>query len=470
LALVLGLTWLLPSCGGGSGQKAPDDAGSGSGGHPTDGGSGGAAGGDSKPITERPSRGTYNCRLARDRTNHAPANWRSWPALVTTSGGAAYFFRFDSWMSVVADPGHPDGLRVGSLSIEGVMGASTDIPFGGRDTVGSAAAAPRGDGFAVVWIDAGKLRFAAFDAAGAAIIAPRDVAAGVDAAPAPRLAAGPEGGFGVVYTSTAANSMSRQVFLLLLDDSGVARGAARRLDQTGAGSLGFPPLPAPAIVGGPSGYAMIWRNLSEAAGGIDFSRASADGTETIAPHRISVPVANTQVAGSAGFESPVNALLETSGGYLAAWVEVQAAPPTNLTGGASATVMVARLDSAGVRQGPPVPLRATSDSIDEVEPSLVRYGDAVAVLWARGTHIYICGGCVPDHRIDMLLIDPADLTPLSNVVSVTNGGTPGAPGLPKGGLLRRQVAVLGTSVLTTFDLTFHVNHTSGSATFACDAH
>lgn len=83
--------------------------------------------------------------------------------------------------------------------------------------------------------------------------------------------------------------------------------------------------------------------------------------------------------------------------------------------------------------------------------------------WARGTHIYVCAGCVPDHRIDLLLIDPSDLTPLSEVVSITNGG-----GVKAGGLLRRQITALGQSLLLTYRLSFHVHNTPGSATFACD--
>ena len=114
-------------------------------------------------------------------------------------------------------------------------------------------------------------------------------------------------------------------------------------------------------------------------------------------------------------------------------------------------------------QGAAPALRAPTVDVDEVEPSLVPFGDAVAVLWGRGTHIYICGGCVPDHSIDVMLIDPVTLAPRSNVVSVGNGG-----GNKAGGLLRREVAVLGPSLLTTFNLTFHVHATPGSANFVCE--
>ena len=90
---------------------------------------------------------------------------------------------------------------------------------------------------------------------------------------------------------------------------------------------------------------------------------------------------------------------------------------------------------------------------------------AAAIAWGRGTHIYICGGCVPDHRIDLLPIDPNDLTPLGDLVSVTNGAA--SPATKAGGLLRKRVAVSGTSLLATYQLTFHVHATPGSTALTC---
>jgi hypothetical protein len=61
-----------------------------------------------------------------------------------------------------------------------------------------------------------------------------------------------------------------------------------------------------------------------------------------------------------------------------------------------------------------------------------------------------------------VLVDPATLAPLSNVVSLTNGGDPRA-----GGLLRHRTAAVGTSLLVPYLLTFHVYATLGSAAFDC---
>jgi hypothetical protein len=209
---------------------------------------------------------------------------------------------------------------------------------------------------------------------------------------------------------------------------------------------------------------MIWRSPTDARGGIDFAKADAAGVETVGRKRISVTNAEgTVVGGAAGFDQASNALLAVGGGYIAAWTEVKG----GFASGASSEVRIVRLDASGVASGAPVPVRPGTADVDEVEPVLVKVGDAAAIAWGRGTHIYICGGCVPDHRIDVLPLDPADLTPLGPVVSLTNGAT--SPATKAGGLLRKRVAVLGNDLLTVYELTFHVSDTPGSATFTCAA-
>ncbi|HET6283606.1 MAG TPA: hypothetical protein VFH73_21810, partial [Polyangia bacterium] len=60
-------------------------------------GCGGGDGGDGgSPITERPSRAAYTCSVARGVTEYAPRTWQSSPALVVSSGGAAYLLRIES--------------------------------------------------------------------------------------------------------------------------------------------------------------------------------------------------------------------------------------------------------------------------------------------------------------------------------------------------------------------------------------
>jgi hypothetical protein len=415
-------------------------------------------------ITDRPSRGSYSCRVARDRTDHSPLRWSGLgAALVATSGGTAYLARHEGIAGDVFNPPPPAQLVVGTLNAAGTFGPKTTVPAG--TAVGTMAAAPRGDGFALVWEEDTKLRFAAFDSTGAIVIAARDVVPGVSINGETRIAAGPDGGFGVVFESEEARTLAVQFVVLSAD--GTVRMAPRRLDAPGTPSSLFGRL-APAIVGGPAGYTMVWSESLSERGSIEFARADASGAETTPRTRIATPGDNLMTGRVSAIFMPIaHGLLEVDGGFLVSWVEsIGRGMPDTSTGrgtGAWNVVRLARVDGSGRLLGPPALLRPPTDSIDEVEPSLVRFGDAVAVMWARGTHIYLCGGCVPDHRVDLLLIDPTDLTPLSQVVSIASPG-----GVKGGGLLYRQVAVLGRSLLMTYRLQFHVHNTPGSATFECD--
>lgn len=419
---------------------------------------------DEAPITTRPSRGTYQCRVQRDRTDHRPRFWKLVPpALVKTAGGAAFLARFESTVDYPPSPfPQTQQLLVSSFDPAGTFGAPVTVPVTNPMEAGAVAAAPRGDGFVTVWVEGGMLRLAAFDAAGTLVLGPRDVLstvpaggdphrAGID----PRLAAGADGGFGLVYTPQVTLG-SYEVRFAVLDPDGSVRMPPRPLTATPGAAFAAP---APAIVATAGGYAFVWRDPGAPDGGIDFAAADLRGAEVVARHRISPPAGAGLVLGGVGvFEPATNALAPVGDGFVAAWTEARRGDLKD----AGSVVRLARLDGAGNRLGVPVSLRAFETDADEVEPALVPFGDALAVMWGRGSHVYRCGGCVADHRIDLLLVDPATLTPVSNLVSVNNGGDPKA-----GGLLRRRVAVLGDSLLTTYLLTFHTFAAPGSALFTC---
>jgi hypothetical protein len=456
--------WLLvlsfaAACGSGGatpdggGAPAPDG-----GGFDAEGGLGdGAVPRDDDPITGRPSRDTHQCRIQRDRTDHSPRNWTVYPpALVKTTGDRTFLARLEFTTDYPVSPLHPPPqLVVSSFDVAGTFGPATTVPLDQPQEGSSVAAAPRADGLLVVWVDAAKLRVAAFDAAGQVVLAPRDLLAGIDAGASPALVAGADGGFGLVYAPQVSPG-AREMRFTVLDPDGNIRMAPRTLTAMPGATFASP---AASIAATASGYAMIWRDPASMAGGIDFASASFAGAEMVARHRVSAPVGpGLVVGGVGGFEPATTALLPNGDGFVAAWPEDRRGD----VGQAGSVVRLVRLDASGNRVGEVASMRRFQADVDEVEPSLVPFGDAVAVLWARGSHTYICAGCVPDHRIDLLLIDPATLAPLSNVVSLTNGGDPRA-----GGLLRRQVAVVGNSLLVPYLLQFHVHATPGSAVFEC---
>jgi hypothetical protein len=429
---------LLAACGGGG-------AGS---------GDGGAT--EETPIADRPSRGTYRCEQERGITDHSPRSWQMVPPTLVGTGKNTFLARVESTGS---DPlmQQPPELLLSSFDVAGNFGAPTTLPLANRREAGGLTSAPRGEGFALAWVDGTKLRFAAFGSAGESLVPARDVLDGLDALSAPTLAAGADGGFGLVWAQEAGGN-TREVRFAVLDSTGQVRTAPRSLTPRAGNTFTHP---APAIAWGPGGYALAWRDPQAMTGGIDLAMADAGGAEVVARHRISADTGPDVVTGGlTGFEPPTIALLDTASGYLAAWTEVRRGTGDS---DASSVVRLARLDRAGVRQGPAVAMRSHTKDIDEVEPALVRFRDTVAVFWGRGNHIYICGGCVPDTRIELLLIDPSDLNPVSDLYSINNGGNPRG-----GGLLRRRVAVMGSSLLTTYLLTFHVHATPGSAAIRCE--
>ena len=412
---------------------------------------------DETPIVDRPWSGTYNCSQERGLTDHSPLSWQLIPPALVPGAKRAQLARIESTGSNPFMQSVPE-LLLSSFDVGGSFGPPTKVPLASPQEAGGLAGAPRGEGVALVWVDGTKLRFAAFDGAGQTVVPAKDVADGLDRLSAPMLAAGPDGAFGLVYAPPAGDA--REVRFAVLDAMGGVRLAPRALTPNPGATFTHP---APAITASAAGYGMAWRDPEGPAGGIDFASADLAGAQVVARHRISAPTAPGVVAGGlAGFEPPTTALLATGGGYLAAWTETQ---PGRGDSGASSVVRLARLDGNGVRQGPAVAMRAPTKDIDEVEPTLLPYEGTVAVLWGRGSHIYICGGCVPDHSIELVLVDPDDLSPESGVISLRNGGDPRG-----GGLLRRRVAVQNHSLLITYLLNFHVHATPGSAAFKCEMH
>ena len=423
-----------------------------------DGGPGPTDPADATPITERPTLTiTHQCRVDRGRTDHSPRQWSGRQSMVTTLGGT-FLGRLEATAPdplLPLIPGRPR-LLVSPLAPDGTFGQPVTVSSADPETMGGVTMVTTPTGFAGVWVEGGSLRLAGFDSQGALVTPARSLSLpGLSRDFRPMVAAGTDGGFGVVYRGLIEGQAS-EVRLVVLDASFAAKGPPRVLGTAAAPYAD----PGASIAAGAEGYAVLWRGPSGMVGQIEIALTDLSGTVIVPARPVSTPRTGVTVGGTAGFDPTTTALLRTESGFLAAWTELRFDPEA--MSGAWSIVRVARLSPYGLVEAS-APLRAPTADIDEVEPSLVEFGDAVAVLWARGTHIYICGGCVPDHRIDLLLIDPITLAPRSNVVSVGNGG-----GQKAGGLLRREVAVVGPSLLTTFNLTFHVHATPGSASFVCE--
>jgi hypothetical protein len=159
-----------------------------------------------------------------------------------------------------------------------------------------------------------------------------------------------------------------------------------------------------------------------------------------------------------GFGPASLSLLPVDGGYLAAWPEGAPGTFEGQPMGAFSVIRVARLDESGTLREAPVVVRAKVDDVDSIEPHLARFGSNVALSWSTGNHIYVCAGCVPDNKIELVVIDEETLAPVSNVVELVP---------TSGGLLRRRIAVLGDDLASIFQITFHVHSETGTGAFRC---
>jgi hypothetical protein len=354
---------------------------------------------------------------------------------------------------------------VSSFALDGSLGSPTTVPVDNVRDVAALATAPQGQGFILVWADAQALRLAAFDGNGVLVGQPkiitvldRDANTGIGL----RITADASGGGFALAISVRKNAVDEAQALFLGPD-GVARGSIRRLGAPPS-STNFYSDPMPYVAATTDGYVFVWNRIDGKTSSILFAKTDALGNETVAPRTI---VSTDSLAlGYSGFASGGTRIVEIAGGFVAAWSEAHEGQIEDggfsPSKGAWSVVRLTRLDSQGALVGMSATMRAPEADVDEVEPVLTTSADALAVSWSRGSHIYMCGGCVPDHRIDLLLIDPTSFVPLSDVVTVTNGG-----GLMAGGLLRKQVAATGSSLLTLYDREFHTSADPGSAVFTC---
>lgn len=411
------------------------------------------------PLVDRPLRAVYDCELTRDRTDHSPRQWGGYGhALITTTDGRAVLSRIESSPPGPFDPA-PASFIASTFGADGTFGAPVQpTPTSTVADISSHALARRGDGFAMLWVERGGLRFAAFDANRTRVVPPVAIDVGPELpmfGARPRLAEGSDGGFGVVFVRPDGSDRS-ETWWVGLDARGARLGEPRRLAVASGPFVD----PAPAIEATSGGFAIVYRDVANERGHVFFTQVDARGVEVIAPRRLSVTdQAGTLAGAGAGFDRPRLALRAVPDGYLAAWTELVEGN-VQLGSGASSIVRLARLDASGVVAGVPIALRAREVDVDEVGPTLTRLADdAVAVMWARGSHIYACGGCMPDHRLDLVVVDPRDLSKIGALVTI--------PEPTVGGMMAHDVAWQGELLTVTYEQTFHVHAAPGSASITC---
>jgi hypothetical protein len=323
-------------------------------------------------------------------------------------------------------------LVVTKVSTSGEPGAGQVV----AEVIGAAildraiVALPDG-GFALLWLrgDDHALWYAAFDGAGTLTRAAREVQ-GIDVEGAGLSArVSRAGSIGVLFEG--ANESQHFV---TLDASGDLRGPAHevleRVDALEATQ--------------DEGFVLLGASLLEPG-----SPRVGDALLLMTTNDLGEPQGDAaQVATmSAGRTFWGAALVSHESGYLVAWSEARHPPghtPWLHSTGSHSVISIQRVDRSGVRRGETVLLRAVQDSVADRRPALARFADAVAVFWSTGAYQYDCEmpeACSHRDRGQLVLIDPADLTPRSKLLEIWRDRS-----YPNGGSEPRLGDLLGTAL------------------------
>jgi hypothetical protein len=433
-------------------------------GSPTGAHDGGKGRGDEPPhILERASQAAYDCQVGRELTAFA-VPWHGFSSLdlLGTRAQTAYVLHTES-SDAPPGPTVPGSVVLSRSDAQGALSRAHAFAVNELRLVSELALLELDTGgFAALWVERGgtismppetgaTVRFAAFDGAGGVLTAAKNA---LTASPrfgvgALRAVALPGGRSALSWAES--NGMGSASFLAILDAQGEVLVPPRMFAAN--------TLTAAALVASENGLTALWAAKSTAAEPeLQLLTFDEQGRAGAAVQRIAAPGLLTY----SGFAQNELTALQTRSGLLIAWVEGSSGDGTR---GGYSTIRIARLDGAGALVTSAL-LRGSQRDVDDIEPLLLAYGDEVAVLWGSGAHIYGCAGCGPDHDLELVLLAPETLTPRSNVVAIENTLWFTHRGGP-GGLLNKNAMVLGETLLTAVNVTYHIAREPAFATFQC---
>ncbi len=401
------------------------------------------------PILDRAVDLRFDCSVSRTSQSLQPRTWTVGAhPLVTTSGGDVFLARVESAPAQPFDPADPQFL-VSTFDANLAFGSPVEVPSSPESVYG-VAAAPLGDGFLLAWSE-GTLKTSVRDSTGAAVGGAKTLA-GLSGDYQSRLSMAPLGqGFGLAYD--APEGYRRKVVFARLDGTGAVVGKTLELAVPAQDY----DEPAPQVASDGSRHAILWQEAAADRGHVYFAAVDADGTVAVPRRRVSKVDEANVYCGRAAFSRTRNAILPAGDGWLAAWTEVRRGESWDSP--ASGVVKIARLSADG-ESLEEAPVRAARDNVDEVEPVLLPFQGAAALLWSSGTHISICAGCHPDNSLFLVLLDPATLVPVGDLLTLPPTTT---------GLLDASLAAKGDDLLAAFQLFFHVSHEAGAGVLHCPA-
>lgn len=434
------------ACGGGGGGSGGSDSGGGgssgstsasgeSAGGSSDGGTD-TGGVDPQPILERDPVISHDCTNERAMTMLADTTSARIDGLVAHGGAFAL---------VVAG----ETLDIEPIALDGTTGDPVVIEsdmFAFRGAIARATPA----GIAVTWTHLGadeRLRFALLDDSLGFVVDPIDVPETADKTTTASVLLAEGDGF-VLFYASAGGAGDTTLYRLALDGGGQAVGAPLAITALGQ-TYGW--AMASAAPTGDGGHALAYVGGAPQGSEVFFVVLDADGAPRFDARRISR-------AGGDGWTSdlgttPRGNVLAVGDAY---WVTFTEGWYDYGAMQGHSTVMLAQVDGSG--DAHLHSLQAPVDGSELRWPSLTMLDDRVALSWTSGTIIWICGGCISDYDLHLVLLDPDAIVPASEVVTqlhMTNGIT--SP----------IVAVAGADVLTASSLDFHALTRPASGALRC---
>lgn len=240
-----------------------------------------------------------------------------------------------------------------------------------------------------------------------------------------------------------------KTYLLILRDDGTVLHKNREL--FGVNKYGAWPH---KIVEREDGFGIVWlASIADKKFEMVFLNLDKEGLDKGAPTKIYT--SKQKLGESYAFSDSLD-LLATSKGYVVTWNEQE-----EVEGHLNSKIMIAKINKRGISMGDISVLNKTKDDIDFMSPNLVEFEGNIALFWAKGTFIYICAGCMPDHRVSMILLDVEKFEPISTVLDISVQQS------SLGGLRNMQVLVENTKLSIVADAYYHVHEESVFGKIEC---
>ncbi len=393
---------------------------------------------DPRPILEREPLTTYSCEETRAMTSAVGATFGRSEALVAL-GGEYSLLR------------STDVLSLANIALDGTIGDEVVLEpegFGFRDATSIVV-----DGriATVWWATGGVLRYAVVDDALGLVVAPKEITGTTEllVTPAAMLPSG-SGGIALIYGESDEAGQT-QLRFLVLDADGETVGSP--VDIADVGQI-YAAVSATAAATSDGGYAVAYAVGQYDESEVFFVILEADGTQRFTPQRISREAVDGWRAELPG--APRSSLLPVGDRFWLAFTESWFDPDPMSPEG-NAVIKLAVVDAEGGSEQHV--LEAPVDGQNSLWPSFLALDDRVGLMWTTGTIIWICVGCISNHDLHFVLLDPDAIVPASNVVTQLH---------QRNGIVGPLGAFVGPDMLTAASLDFHAVSLPASGSLRCE--